>query len=188
MYINFNLLKKHELLTKHLLMLIAINQQDWEMLNAITFLEAYNGEFVEDLERKNLVKSIKGKKNQSDVEKLRITSEGKKLLTEIQIPDYNDEIKSLLQELVEIYETNGQEIGNKRRVLLNLRWFLGKTTFDHNEIVESVTEWLANGYKTWLENLIWHRGKANVFTTLASRDLGESPLYEFMRRKYGLSI
>lgn len=177
MYINFNILEKENLTFPDLKIFLLINQKE---------LSADKANMIEPLLKKYIhdgyLKEIKTGKTFLD--RLRVTKRTKELLVKLSIMDENDEVIQLATELIDLFESYSKEYGNKMNITSSLCWFISKTAFTPEQIKESVEEWLSNDWKMWLENIIWDKKKANVFTTIASRQLSQSPLYEFMRRKY----
>jgi hypothetical protein len=178
MYINFEILSDNGVAFSDLEILLKIHQKQTDLLSDI------GQSRLIALEHKEFITTIKTGK--SYLKRLRLTSKGKEFLHTVSMRDKKESM-DLCTELCELYEGYGQEIGNKNRCLTNLTWFLSVTNYTPEDIVQDVNDWLSRGYRTWLENLLWDKKKANVFTTLKSRDISQSPLYEFMRKNRGLS-
>lgn len=138
-------------------------------------------EEVNILDTQDLVKFNKTPKNR--LKAVRLNDKAKDLITKIEMVSDTRAIE-LTETIYETFESYGIETGNKHEALVNVGWFIQKSGFEDDEIIESVEEWLSNGYKVWMVNLFWDKKRGNIFTTVASRNLKESPLYEFMRRKY----
>lgn len=188
MYINFTYLHKKDISPLEYLLLLAIQQKDSEAILRMGYGSEAALFGLSKLFEQELVKEIKGAKKQPPEEKVRITSKGKELITRVSVFEYTEDVENLCENLCELFESYGKEAGNKRAVIENLTWFLSRANFTSEQIEESVEEWLANDWNMWLENILWDKKKASVYTTIASRDLRQSPLYEFMRRKYNLAL
>lgn len=171
-FINYDRLYAKGLTDKDYHTLVKISQKNSEFLKEEDF---------DKLESLGLIQFNKSPKDK--LKSVRLAKGGKELLQELSMENSDSQLE-LCDELFDIFDSYGKETGNKRRVLTNISWFMSKSDFTKEQIIESIEEWLSRGYNMWLENIFWNKAKASVFTTLRSRDLGESPLYEFMRRKY----
>ena len=182
MYINYKKLYDLNLKDEDYHIMQKIFQNDFESLNKHIYNEDEFEQRLESLIDKDILTRVKSVKDKT--KSLRLSKKGKDLFYTLHLSEEKEGSVDLCDELCEIFESYGIETGNKRSVLENLNWFLGKSDFTFEEIKESVEEWLGNGYKMWLTNVLWDSKKASVFTTMKSRTLSQSPLYEFMRRKF----
>lgn len=171
--INYHLLYKEGLTDADYHTLTKIAQREETLLSEDMFPE---------LEEKGLIKFNKSPKNL--VKAVRLSKEGKEFLRKIELPTTTEYIE-LCDALCDLYDAYGKPTGNKGSVLENLTWFIDKTKFTPEQVQHGIEEWLSNDYNTWLVNLLWDIKRANVYTTINSRTLGQSPLYEFMRRLQG---
>lgn len=154
--------------------LIKISQQETELLSEDMFPHLLEKEVIQF-----------NKSPKDPVKAVRLSKKGKELLRQLDLIGTPEEVQ-LCDDLCDLFDSYGIPTGNKVRVLDNLNWFISKTKFDTSEVTQGIESWLSNGYKVWLENLFWDRKRANVYTTMNSRTLGQSPLYEYMRREQGL--
>lgn len=173
--INYKLLQENNISDADYHTLIKISQQEVELLKEEMFPE---------LLAKDLIRFNKSPKDA--VKAVRLSKKGKEFLRKVELATSDPKLIDFCDQLCDLYDSYGIPTGNKVRVLDNLEWFVTKTNFDTSEVEQGIDSWLSNGYKVWLENLFWDRKRANVYTTMASRTLGQSPLYEFMRREQGL--
>lgn len=173
-YINYNRLHKKKLNTNDFHVLQLLVQKENNLIP-----RKYDFGKLEDL---GFIKQVKAGK--SELEKLRVDKKGKAFMETLFLREVTDGTLELCDEIVEMFESYDVETGNKNKVLENLNWFLSKTEYSFEEIKESFEEWLGLDYKMWLENVLWDKKKASVFTTIKSRTIAQSPMYEFMRRKF----
>jgi len=178
MFINYKIMLKNGITGNDYHVMQKVFQGDNQEID----LDDFNTTSIDKLKVDNIFTNVKSVKD--EIKSLRLTKYGKELFHTIHLPEEKEGSIDLCDELCEIFESYGIETGNKRSVLENLNWLLSKSDFTFDEIKESVEEWLGNGYKMWLTNVLWDSKKASVFTTMKSRTLSQSPLYEFMRRKF----
>lgn len=118
MYLNFKLAKELNISPQQILLLQAIKQQGSEKLDDIIPLLIQEDTLLENLSKNQYIKLIKGKKDQSEIERLRITSKGTKLLEDISTPEITEgdlQMYSYLENIYLSHEDEERHIGNKKK-------------------------------------------------------------------------
>lgn len=110
-------------------------------------------------------------------EKHKITPKGTKLLREVGVLGLTEESKYLTKKLINLYESHGLLIKNKKRVGGLVAWFIGETGYEPRHIYEKVQEYILSVsekmYVSELGNLFWKA--PNVYATKYTLD--DSKLY-----------
>lgn len=175
-YINYNHLYKK-----------GLNDKDYHILQKIfqketTLLEPHIKDFKKLLDLE-LIQYLKGKEN--TVEGVRISKKGKTFLNQLEDLNYTDELGVLIDKLIELYEINNKDYGNKLEIQSRLGWFISQTGFGSSQIMEIVEKYLDENreYTLKLENLIW-RPQSQAFSV--HKNLKDSRLFEMFRIKWNL--
>ena len=177
MYINFDLLEKEgfEWKNNELLVIFCIRQKEYERLDNCS--ESLNKLF----QRKLVTKTSSLPKNKPAYLGARLTMKAKSFLKELQIAKVTEEAKELTKNLIDLYESRGLLIGNKKEIVELVAWFLAETQEEGAAVYDAVENYVMSTEKTYiskLNNLIW-KGK-NVFAT--NWDLADSKLYELLKK------
>lgn len=176
-YINYELLYSK-----------SMNDVDFHILQKIfqkedILLEPFKDHFkrFKDL---GLIQYLKGKED--SVEGIRISKKGKEFITQLETMGYNDSIGTLVDKLIELYNTNNKHTGNKLEIQNRLIWFIAQTGFSSAVIFKSVEEYLLynSEFTKSLENLIW-TPSSKAFSI--HKNLKDSKLYDYICTKYNLN-
>lgn len=182
MYINLNVLLHHELDLKDLVNLVLIRQQKFED----------NGEYLEkvvslsDIQYyydKGWITEIKGKKSNTQHQKLRLTDKGRDLLDALDTPEVTQEDIVLRDWLIEIYNKEEKIIGNKKRITQGLAFFRAYSGITKNKLAFLLKTFVTDEnnfkYNQKLENVFFDN--SNVFNNRFSLDA--SRLWQYYLRK-----
>lgn len=164
------------ILMSELTTLIAINQKEAHILKDIPY---------EYLEEQGLIEFIKGGKTKE--EKVRLSKNGKALLDGLTTNGATEEILSLVQELVTMYDSYGKETGNTLEVRDRLIWFIGATGFGVKAIKTTIEDYVSESgdYTLKLDNLIW-KPQSSAFSI--NFNLSDSRLFDIIIKKFKLPI
>lgn len=128
--------------------------------------------------------TVKPKKGQSEVETYRLSKKAKAFLIDLEVPELTEERKQVARSLISLYQEHNLEekIGNRRKVLRDVCWFMAETDAGELTIVTSVDDYLSattdKSYVKKLENLIHEL--PNAFAT--KYQIENSYLYTLIRR------
>lgn len=165
MYINFEQLYKCDISETEFMLLLKISQKNTELL------KEEDTQTIEKFIELQLVELIK--QGKTFFEKLRISKKGKQFIRNIEAPKYSDEIQHLEQELVNMYEDHGKDIGLRADVKSRLTWFICETGFRPNIIKKYVDLYLNEAdpmYVKNLSNLIWTPQSKAFSVTFSLKD------------------
>ena len=166
MFINFNIYKKHNLTPEYLIQLLAVKQKQTEEINTDVL-----GRF----EELGYVTYTKGKKNQDIRELVRLSDKGKKLLTELEEAETEEQDKTVFEWLKNYYLKADKEIGNGAKTLRHIRDFRVKSGIEKNNLIKLVLDFLAeNEERSKKLEYIWYYPKTAFATKF---DLEESWLW-----------
>lgn len=125
MYINTELLLEKDLTPTELILLQIIHQNRTEEVDRVIAM-TITDEALKKFEDRNLIEYIKGKKSQSEFEKIRLTSKGSKLLDDLQTPEISDGDSQMFDYLCKMYldhEDEERVIGNKKKTKMYVAIF-----------------------------------------------------------------
>lgn len=177
-YTNFEILEKSDLEAEDLILLTACRQNRTEGLGSIIG-KRFGKSKLWVLEQKGFIEYIKGKKGQSDFDKVRITSKGQDFLDDVETPGVtNDDLK--LYEWLELeYKSSGRIIGNRKKTKLYISLFRVHSQIDRNRLAFLCDTFLRDDdkmkYSQKLEYMFFK--PPNVFTSRF--DIEESRLYKY---------
>ena len=141
MYINFNLVHKKGLEPQDSYFLAGIRQIEKEVLDKLP------GDVFNRLEALSLLTSIKGKKGDSPMYNVRLSSVGKKLLNDLlKEPTGGEDEEILFNWLSKYYTDRGKEVGNPNRVKKLLAWFSSETGIYKNDLIKLFVDFLQDDY------------------------------------------
>lgn len=177
-YTNFEILEKSDLEAEDLILLSACRQNRTEELGSI-IEERFGKQKLWILEQKGFIEYIKGKKGQSDYDKVRITTKGQDFLDDVETPGVTDDDLKLYEWLEAEYKSSGRIIGNRKKTKLYISLFRAHSQIDRNRLAFLCDMFLQDDekmkYSQKLEFMFFK--PANVFTTRF--DLEESRLYKY---------
>lgn len=143
MYINFNNFKKSNLGAEQLMFLLAVNQEDLDYI-----IEHFD--LVEDLD--DFVAFIKGKKSQTDYEKIRLSKLGKRFFKALGEVSVDDSDLIVFEYMKKSYLAMGKEVGNGAKTKRYINWFKNATGIKKNRLISLVMHFL-NSEETMLFNM-----------------------------------
>ena len=176
MYINYKLMFEKGILATELFTLIMINQKEAMYLKEIPF---------EYLEEQELITYIKGSGTKE--ERVRLSANGKALLTALTTRGISEESLQLAESLVELYSDYNKESGNLLEIRDRVSWFIDETGFSTKVIFNAVEDYVTNSgeYTMRLDNLFW-KPQSTAYST--HYNLSDSRLFELIRKKYNLPV
>ena len=146
-------------------------------------IEAYVGMHGcrERIENKGLITFIKGKKGDTEYQKIRLSKKGKETLRLVEVSDVTDDDYVLREDLVKIWQSLGHKVGNKEKLIRDLCWFRTQVFIDNAVLLQVIKAYIdhCEEYVPNLENLFWK--PATRYST--SHKLSESKLYQFVEEK-----
>ncbi len=175
MVINFKTLDKHGFSWKNseVLVMQCIHQKEYELLEDCR--DILNG-----LYKKDFISLIKrAKKDTPTYMKARLTKKGKSFLKDLQVAEITQESKLVAFELIEMYSSKNLNIGNKKKIVELVAWFIAESQIDADTIADTVNDYILKEdpkFTSKLENLIW-KGDS-VFST--AWNLSQSKLYQMI--------
>lgn len=125
MYINTALLLEKDLTPTELVLLQLVHQNRTEGLDRVIAM-TITDEALQKFQDRNFVEYIKGKKGQSEFEKIRLTSKGSKLLDDLQTPEISEGDSQMFDYLCKMYldhEDEERTIGNKKKTKMYIAIF-----------------------------------------------------------------
>jgi len=172
MYINLKLLQELNLTPQSVAAMQVIVQNRTEEINDKTISSV-----LPDIP-KEYITSIKGKKTDSDLSKIRLTAQGKKLLENIGIPDVGGKDLQLAEFLMEQYMSHedgeDRKLGNKklvRQYCSILRNFMG---LSHHEFYYLLEHYLDNHKYTKVLEYCFHKPQGNFYQKFENNIEGSS--------------
>ena len=133
-YINFKILRKHNLTPEQLIQLLAIKQKEVDFINT---------DVLSEFDNLGYTTYVKGKKDVLKSELVRLSGNGKKLLEDIGTPDVEEEDEKIFEWLKNHYLGLGKEIGNGAKTLRHIRDFRVKSGIEKNNLIKVVLDFLA---------------------------------------------
>lgn len=170
MYINHKYLKDSDLVWHDVYTLQLVKQGDGVHL----FKEEY-----EDLLELGYLTLIKGKKSDSENQRLRLSERGKEFLENVEEADVLEEDYTIYEWLCAIYKNLGKEIGSKKKTLSYIKDFRVKSGIDKNKLASLCNSFVNNEnemeYSNILQNVFYK--PTNVYATRFS--LEDSRLWKY---------
>ena len=158
MYINYKYLKESDLGWMDVLVLQLVKQGDGVLLDK---------EQYELLLDEGYLTLIKGKKNETEAQKLRLSDKGKDFLNELEEAESTEEDKIVLEWLCDIYKKLGKEIGSKKKTLSYIKDFRVKSGIDKNRLINLCSTFVGDDnqmeYSNILQNVFFK--PTNVYNT-----------------------
>lgn len=174
-YFNFEYAKAKGISPNQIICLQLIKQNRTEDVS-----EFIDVSHLEYLQNKKLITYIKGTSKQTELQKVRLTKKGNRLLEDIQIPEVTEGDLKMAEYLMKMYlaEDENRIIGNKKKVKMYCAIFRKQMQFSLHEMY-----WLCwlfiDEYKfsKKLENVFFNADK-NRYGDFKS-NIEDSPLYQF---------
>jgi hypothetical protein len=141
---------------------------------------------LDELVERGMLKLIKGKKSDSDLQKLRIGAKGKKWLDSLSEPTVSDGDLKMFTYLKDMYLSSDDEdrkIGNQKKTLLYVAKFRAMTNLSLHEMFY-LCEFFLDEYKfTKVLQYIFHNDNKDRYGTFNEKTLEDSPLYQFLNER-----
>lgn len=183
MYLNFNLILEKGFEPNQMVLLQAIKQNSTEDLSNLIPMLIQSDRDLEKLKEGGYIKLIKGKKGQSEFERLRIDSKGTKLLEDIQTAETEDQDIQLRDWLVKFYKSEDKLIGNKKRIASGIAHFRKYTNIEKNSLAFLLKTFIFDSenmeYNNKLEKVFYSSN--NVFSRRFNID--ECRLYTYYEKR-----
>ena len=183
MYVNFEILLKRGLIPQDLLFLQAVKQQQTEDLGDMVAM-LMDDQRYEFLIEKEYVKTIKGTSKMTEIEKIRLTTKGARLLDDIQTAYVTDEDIVLRDWLIKQYENEGKQIGNRKKIATGIAQFRAETGIEKNALAFLFKSFISDEenmvYNLKLEKMLF--SSKSMFST--KFNINECRLHDYyMKRK-----
>ena len=176
MYINTEYLESKSISLIDICILQLAKQQRSE--NQEAYLEKYEKD-VEYLEKSGLLKTIKGKKKDSKMSKIRISKAGEEVLTNVEIPEANEDDITLFNWLKTKYLDMGKKLGNQKKTKIYIALFRAHSGIERNKLAFLMSTFLDDErnmeYNMVLEYALYK--PQNAYNT--KFNLEESRLYQY---------
>lgn len=176
MYINLKYLAEKGLFFTDIYLLQLAKQQRTEDCHAYLFGFEDN---LALLQRLGFIESIKGKRKDSAISRLRISKAGEEVLCNVEIPEILSEDIVLFEWVKSIYLTKDKKLGNQKKTKLYIALFRAHSGIDRNKLALLLSTFLNDEnnmkYNNILERVFHH--PENVYATRF--DLSSSRLYNY---------
>jgi hypothetical protein len=140
MYINLKVLEKSGLHFDDLVFLCALNQKDSEFL-----INNLTDTTFKRFEALSLLTNIKAKKkNEHSYISLRLSEQGKQLLSELEEAEVEEQDSKVMEWMGEQYLKAGKTIGNKKRTARHIRDFRIKSNIEKNNLIKLCLDFLSD--------------------------------------------
>jgi hypothetical protein len=182
MYINFSLLKSKGLNIRHLGILLAIKQKEFDLYKELFAPVDTPFWFAEEIDKLLDLSYIQTLKSKSGVS---ISKSGTALLKSLEIAGLNEEHKDQYAKFVEAYTAAGlpkEKLGNTKRGLEYYVAFVSETNYSFEEIYSTIESYIEENsrepvYVRKLSDLLCKQD--NVYSTRF--DLSKSKLYNLIK-------
>jgi hypothetical protein len=183
MYINLKNLLKEEV---GLLPLLECARQMSNEDLSETLSQLAGDLHLDELVERGMLKLIKGKKSDSDLQKLRLGAKGKKWLYSLSEPTVSEGDLKMFTYLKDMYLSSDDEdrkIGNQKKTLLYVAKFRAMTNLSLHEMFY-LCEFFLDEYKfTKVLQYIFHNDNKDRYGTFNEKTLEDSPLYQFLNER-----
>lgn len=138
MYVNIKVLLESNILFEDLVFLCAISQKETEFL-----IQNLDNPTYERFKLLSLVEHVKQKSKKEHLyTSLRLSSEGKQLLEDLEEAEILEEDKKILDWMCEHYTKLGKTIGNKKRTARHIKDFRVKSGIEKNNLIRLCLDFL----------------------------------------------
>lgn len=187
MYINFNFLSEKNISPQEALILICCNQMRFEDISDhLIVLCRENEENLLSLEDKGYLEFIKGKAKDTIFQRARLSSEGKKIVDNIDIASLTEDDIKVWDWLSNYYKSEGKSVGNAKKGKFWLSQFRLQSGLRENRLVKVCKDFLSSesfNYSQQLEYLFYK--PANAFDTRFSLDGSKLwQFYQYNEKRY----
>ena len=140
MYINLSVFLSSKLEPSDLLFLATINQTHTDWL-----IENLNEDRYKRFEALSLLKHIKQKsKKEHQYVSLRLSDEGKNLLSELEEAEVEEQDKKVGEWLINHYKQIGKQVGNSKRLFRHIRDFRIKSGIEKNNLIRVCLDFISD--------------------------------------------
>lgn len=181
MYINFEYLKQKGLTVSDVIILQIIKQLKIEPELEDDLAMVLTDDFMEKMLERGCITTIKGKKKDSELSKLRLTSKGNKILENIKTPKVTEGDLKMYEHLCNFYLSHEDEervLGNQKKTKMYCAIFRNRLSLSLHEMY-----WLCwlfvqrYEYTKKLENIFFDSNKIRYGKF--ENHFEDSPLYQF---------
>lgn len=134
-YINFNLLYERGFNPVEYCLMVAAHQNAKEDMSDVVASLIGDDARLDELVEQGYLKYIKGTKNQSEIEKIRLDKKGRKLIEDVSAIEVEQEDIIVFDWLEKLYKDRGKEIGNRRKIKSYIAQFRKYSGIDKNNLV-----------------------------------------------------
>lgn len=176
MYINIPLFRQKNLQPEDIFYLCAIKQIDKEVLEIIP------NNVLERFKELSLVEYIKGKKNEEDWCKIRLSKKGKELLENISIAEVDEDSLKIFNWITEIYKQSGKELGNQKKTKQFIAQFSKESGIEKNSLAFLIQSFVNDESQfEWSKVLQYLFFKGDSVFSIRF-DLSASRLYQYYQK------
>ena len=182
-YINYEILTSKNLSLYELPILQLIKQNKIEDLSNEIKFQVEDTQFIEKWLNIGYIEVIKGKKCQTEYQKLRTTKLGNKVLEDIETAEMNSDDLKLFDWLEQVYKSMNKEVGNRRKCKNFISQFRANSGIYRNHLAFLCQTFINDEkeieFSQKLEFLFF-KG-ANLFST--KFDIYQSRLFQYYEKK-----
>ena len=150
MYINITVLGKSGLEYSDLVFLAAINQTETEWL-----IDNFKESIYERFESLKLIKHIKQKNKKEHLyTSLRLSDDGKALLSEIEEAEVDENDKKVGEWLINHYKQMDKQVGNSKRLMRHIRDFRLKSGIEKNNLIKVCLDFISDEDNMQYNNIL----------------------------------
>lgn len=174
MYINFNNYRESGLSPQELIFMLAVKWGDLEEIKAKFKAYQYHPYYT----------FIKGKANQAEEEKIRLSEKGKEVFESLTEADVEEQDKKVFEWLKSYYLQNGKEVGNGAKTQRHIRDFRIKSGIEKNKLILLCKAFLTDESNMEYNHLLEYAFYKPATAYEKNFKLEESRLYQYyLKRK-----
>ena len=133
-YINYEILTSKKLSLYELPILQLIKQNKTEDLSNEIKFQVEDTQFIEKWLNIGYIEVIKGKKCQTEYQKLRTTKLGNKVLEDIGTADITEDSLKIFDWISELYKQSGKDLGNQKKTKQFIAQFSKESGIEKNSL------------------------------------------------------
>lgn len=181
-YINYEILTSKNLSLYELPILQLIKQNKTEDLSNEIKFQVEDTQFIEKWLNIGYIEVIKGKKCQTEYQKLRTTKLGNKVLEDIGTADITEDSLKIFDWISELYKQSGKDLGNQKKTKQFIAQFSKESGIEKNSLAFLIQSFVNDESQfDWSKVLqyLFFKGDS-VFAVRF--DLHSSRLYQFYQK------
>jgi hypothetical protein len=175
MYINFKILDLKGVSLDDYVLMNIIRQNKFEDVSEK--IKEWGG--LKELEKYGLIEYVKGKKDETEFQRVRLSKLGTKWIEDIQTPEINEDDLRIYDWLEGIYKSLGREVGNRKKTKMHIAQFRVHSGISRNALAYLCQEFIEDEeemeYSFKLEYLFFK--PSSVYQT--KFDIDQSRLYKY---------